>query len=1089
MKENGKNIFKKICAVTLTAAMLMGGGLTEVGTYIGTAVQVSAVTSSSEETPASSFKYEENEDGSITITKFIGDETNVVIPSKINGKAVTSIGSQAFEDCTSLKEVTIGNGVTYIPFETFACCTSLINITIPDSVTSIGAAALADTAWYDNQPDGVVYAGKVAYEYKGKGEMPENTKITLKDDTVGIAYGAFAGCKNLAEITIPNSVTSIDWNAFDGCTSLTEVTIPNSVTSIGDGAFCDCTGLTEVTIPDSVTSIGGYAFAGCTSLTEVTIPNSVTSIGMLVFADCTNLAEITIPNSVTSIGEEAFGYCTSLKDVYYTGTRKEWKKIKIGDNNYCLTDATIHYNSEMPKSEEEKKAYLKAHTDFLNNSLYEKITNDWLSYSVSSQIMNFDEYKEIKDNYNVWRLAVGDYFENPYTLVVAQMIYSAETDSIMEELTSISFAKNEREMIDKISEVIDYNGYDFEKKEFKSNLKDYIAGKNVDSATANILQKLLNENSDEVRNILKKYDKIGKGINKFETGQKILSSVSDVIKYNATVYSYYDSSDEYKSLLKLLQSESYSEYSKTNNNEYLLLYTALDKFISTETEQDVFESVVNEAIKSTDKVLWSVTKKILQKKVTSYVMQNLTKKLGAAEAGQVSSFLMGCVIGRATGILVMDGLFNLSDSANEYISAYYKAQMAELFKGVLKNSADTLKVKQTYENARTFHQALQMYKGMELDTINGLIKWYETSQEETFFDKVKNIFKNKFNQMGNDPKVKLLFSISNGKQLDLKTKLQLCKLNWNKIKCPDTYDYEKNDFVYSPLSDSNLMSSVLSFHCPVDVKITDKNNNTVLEIKDEKVIAESNYANAIVCDGVKNIVIFNDEDYNITVKATDNGVMNYSVMKLDNEYDIEAVASYDKINLTKNDDYNGKLNNVVNEPVKDYQLTTKGKAVESESTGAFADEFVPVTSITLSETELKLNKGNTKTLTASINPENATVSAVTWMSSEPNVASVDEYGNITAVSKGQAEIICTSEFGTISSVCKVTVNSDNLLGNTNGDGKVNIADALMIARYDAKLTTLNDTQLSVSDVNGDSKVNIADALKIARYDAKLIDKL
>ena len=64
-----------------------------------------------------------------------------------------------------------------------------------------------------------------------------------------------------------------------------------------------------------------------------------------------------------------------------------------------------------------------------------------------------------------------------------------------------------------------------------------------------------------------------------------------------------------------------------------------------------------------------------------------------------------------------------------------------------------------------------------------------------------------------------------------------------------------------------------------------------------------------------------------------------------------------------------------------------------------------------------------------------------------------------------------------------------LQGDTNGDGKVTVADSLMIARYEVKLRTLTDEQLAVSDVNYDGKVTIADALKIARYEVKLIDSL
>ena len=74
------------------------------------------------------------------------------------------------------------------------------------------------------------------------------------------------------------------------------------------------------------------------------------SIGYDAFAYCSSLTSIEIPDSVTSIDYSAFYLCSSLKDVYYTGTKEQWKKISIGSDNSCLTSATIHYNSKMPNS-------------------------------------------------------------------------------------------------------------------------------------------------------------------------------------------------------------------------------------------------------------------------------------------------------------------------------------------------------------------------------------------------------------------------------------------------------------------------------------------------------------------------------------------------------------------------------------------------------------------------------------------------------------------------------------------------------------------------------------------------------------------
>ncbi|MGM9866666.1 MAG: leucine-rich repeat domain-containing protein [Lepagella sp.] len=267
--------------------------------------------------------------------------TSIVIKEGTKG-----IASYAFYYCTGLRSVTIPNSVTSIGDHAFYCCSGLTSVTIPNSVTSIGNGVFDGTAWYKNQPDGLVYAGYVAYQYKGT--MPSGTSIVIKEGTKVIADCAFYDCSGLTSVTIPNSVTSIGLSVFWDCSDLTSVTIPNSVTSIGDYAFGRCSGLTSIKvesgnsvydsrencnaiiktatntlitgckntiIPNSVTSIGYWAFYGCSDLTSVTIPNSVTEIGESAFSFCFGLTSVTIPNSVTSIGYYAFHDCIGLTSV------------------------------------------------------------------------------------------------------------------------------------------------------------------------------------------------------------------------------------------------------------------------------------------------------------------------------------------------------------------------------------------------------------------------------------------------------------------------------------------------------------------------------------------------------------------------------------------------------------------------------------------------------------------------------------------------------------------------------------------------------------------------------------------------------
>lgn len=173
------------------------------------------------------------------------------------GDGVTSVGSSAFENCFSLTNVyitdiaawcgisfdysysspllyaenlylnnelvtdlAIPDSVTSIGSYAFRNCTSLTSVTIPDSVTAIGYCAFSDCA--------------------------SLTSVTIPDSVTSIGQNAFYGCDSLKSVTIPDSVTWIGRCAFRACYSLTSVTIPDSVIAIGDCAFMDCPRLTDV---------------------------------------------------------------------------------------------------------------------------------------------------------------------------------------------------------------------------------------------------------------------------------------------------------------------------------------------------------------------------------------------------------------------------------------------------------------------------------------------------------------------------------------------------------------------------------------------------------------------------------------------------------------------------------------------------------------------------------------------------------------------------------------------------------------------------------------------------------------------------
>lgn len=260
----------------------------------------------------------------VTITKYTGTESTVILLPKISSWDVTKIGEDAFQDNTTITSVTIPASVTEIGSNAFADCTNLTSVHYEGDWSNLtiqsGNPAVQDAA------------NEQLFDFKF---TPDNTAVIV------IRYKGTA-----ADVTIPSRykgipVTAIDHAAFHNNSAVTSVTIPDSVTSIPDSAFGFCSQLTNISIPNSVTYIGFSAFNSCTSLKSITLPSSLSTIQSYAFYNCENLETIRIPVSVTSIGNCAFDVCPSLMTVTYPGSKTQWDDITKGSNNDVLENHLI----------------------------------------------------------------------------------------------------------------------------------------------------------------------------------------------------------------------------------------------------------------------------------------------------------------------------------------------------------------------------------------------------------------------------------------------------------------------------------------------------------------------------------------------------------------------------------------------------------------------------------------------------------------------------------------------------------------------------------------------------------------------------
>ncbi len=276
--------------------------------------------------------------------------------------SVTRIFNNAFSICTALEHIDLPDNLTEVGASAFTGDTKLNLPAIPASCTKIDTLAFQNTKWYNEQPDGMIYLGDLAYHYKG--DPPESVNIrqgtkyladrlfnttwggtqyhlnsvTLPEGLLSVSYYAFGASDSLTEITIPDSVTSIEagafkdckaletvhfgsglssvkYDAFRGCTALGSCDFPANLQSVGSYAFGECTSMTEVILPEGVTELGEYAFYGCSGVKTVILPNSLAAMGSYVFKNCTSLEQLHIGSGLKKIGIAAFNECSSLTEV------------------------------------------------------------------------------------------------------------------------------------------------------------------------------------------------------------------------------------------------------------------------------------------------------------------------------------------------------------------------------------------------------------------------------------------------------------------------------------------------------------------------------------------------------------------------------------------------------------------------------------------------------------------------------------------------------------------------------------------------------------------------------------------------------
>ena len=284
----------------------------------------------------STYTYTILTDDTVKITKYKGTDESIVIPSEIDGKKVTVIGSSAFYGFKSLKNIEIPDGITSIENYAFCQCWSITSLSVPESVTSIGTGAfrfcgdLKEIKLPSNLTvlSDSLFGADANLEYITFGDAEKTDTVIIPETVQKMGNYVFMNCEKIKNIKLPSNLKSIGKTCFQGCISLTGLFIPQSVESIGGGIFGDCDALQSVEIEDENNNFifkdgilydvkNGILVSAVNSLIpeKVIVDECTKTIDYSAFADCNNLYEIEIPQGVVNIGEKAFARLDNLKNI------------------------------------------------------------------------------------------------------------------------------------------------------------------------------------------------------------------------------------------------------------------------------------------------------------------------------------------------------------------------------------------------------------------------------------------------------------------------------------------------------------------------------------------------------------------------------------------------------------------------------------------------------------------------------------------------------------------------------------------------------------------------------------------------------
>ena len=800
--------------------------------------------------------------------------------------AVTNIGFGAFYRYANLKEVVIPTSVTSIAAAAFYANTSLSDIyyagtaqawssiVIGNGNDSLTSASL-HYDWSTAQPQSGSCGANVRWEYTDDGTLTISGNGAMDDYGYSFIY--------------TRSGENLHWLPYTS--SINRLIIGSGITQIGDCAF-----------------MGLYA------MTSVTIPKSITKINPLAFSDCYN-----------------------LKDVYYEGTEEQWQAITISPNNTYLQNATIHYlatgDDPAYTQEELKQMYIDQHSNYYYNGSYsddivamsqreglelllEDMDND-LSDSVYAALKIASETTSITGMLsNV--INNHDYpisFANEYSVIIFQLMANDDAYEGIQNGVKNVLNSNILSMTNKL-----YNNIEkLAKGDLSEDAVETARLKFADALEA--LESADIESGDyeaawlEVGDLCQEYYDSKKTLEFFSTLESNSSDVNAILsnaisefntigkayQYMCIASTYFESSDLFRELLKeisdgaeikakLLRSSApyNSNVPYSDAYQYESIHTAIEAWIERMDayQLDANTELINEIAAGT---AWNVGSILINTGV-KWVTKNCLPGLGAInKLVSINKFTID--------------LFTTID--DEYKQAFMVSAIEKVTNVLIDITKDCGlnlirgDMDARFSSALIFDEAVHIYETAMLLACD-----YGTKYEK---------LKLSSNVQVNGFAYGLMAPIINDirqKQASLSS-LIVSLLAFQKVYISDIHCHD-DGLMYNNASGiityetDNLF--VVNIACPVIVIVTDTDGKRVAYLKDGVVEAADGlgqyfYISDSIDDSgsIKTVIIPSFDDYHLNIEGVDDGAMDITVARFDNN-NIIALDTFADIPVTNSSD-------------------------------------------------------------------------------------------------------------------------------------------------------------------------------------------